>query len=77
NKGTGKRATVERIELAGKPASTNDNIDAWFCGFSPSIQTIVWFGQDGNTPMRKSGTGSTLAAPALSYFFKRYLALHP
>lgn len=77
NKGTGKRAAVEGIELAGKTGTTNDNIDAWFCGFSPSIQTIVWFGQDDNTPMRKSETGSTLAAPVFSYFFKKYLALHP
>ncbi len=77
NKGTGKRAAVEGIELAGKTGTTNDNIDAWFCGFSPSIQTIVWFGQDDNTPMSKSETGSTIAAPAFSYFFKKYLALHP
>lgn len=77
NKGTGKRAAVEGIELAGKTGTTNDNIDAWFCGFSPSIQTIVWFGQDDNTPMRKSETGSTIAAPAFSYFFKKYLSLHP
>ncbi|WP_026803899.1 penicillin-binding protein 1A [Aliarcobacter lanthieri] len=76
-KGTGRRAAVDGIELAGKTGTTNDNIDAWFCGYSPSIQTIVWFGNDNNKPMRKSETGSTLAAPAFSYFFKKYIELYP
>ncbi len=76
-KGTGRRAAVEGIELAGKTGTTNDNIDAWFCGYSPSIQTIVWFGNDNNTPMRRAETGSTIAAPAFSYFFKKYLEIHP
>ena len=76
-KGTGRRAAVEGIELAGKTGTTNDNIDAWFCGYSPSIQTIVWFGNDNNTPMRRAETGSTIAAPAFSYFFKKYLENHP
>ncbi|HKM18714.1 MAG TPA: PBP1A family penicillin-binding protein, partial [Aliarcobacter sp.] len=76
-KGTGRRAAVDGIELAGKTGTTNDNIDAWFCGYSPSIQTIVWFGNDNNTPMRRAETGSTIAAPAFSYFFKKYLEIHP
>ena len=76
-KGTGRRAAVDGIELAWKTGTTNDNIDAWFCGYSPSIQTIVWFGNDNNTPMRRAATGSTIAAPAFSYFFTKYLEIHP
>ena len=76
-KGTGKSAQVSGIELAGKTGTTNDNIDAWFCGYSPSIQTIIWFGKDNNTPMRKSETGGKIAAPVFSYFFKKYLEIHP
>ena len=76
-RGTGRRARVKGIELAGKTGTTNDNIDAWFCGFSPTIQTIVWYGNDNNTPMRKSEGGGSTAAPAFSHFYKNYLKIHP
>ena len=76
-KGTGKSAQVAGIELAGKTGTTNDNVDAWFCGYSPSIQTIIWFGNDNNAPMRKTETGGKIAAPVFSSFFKKYLQLHP
>ncbi|CAM3982796.1 transglycosylase domain-containing protein [Arcobacter cloacae] len=77
NKGTGKAAQVSGIELAGKTGTTNNNVDAWFCGYSPSIQTIVWFGNDNNTPMRRTETGGKIAAPAFSYFYKKYMEIHP
>ncbi|QDF29955.1 penicillin-binding protein [Halarcobacter anaerophilus] len=76
-KGTGRRAKVKGIELAGKTGTTNNNTDAWFCGFSPTIQTIVWFGKDDNTAMRRSEGGGTTAAPSFSYFYKKYLEIHP
>jgi penicillin-binding protein 1A len=76
-RGTGKSAQVTGIELAGKTGTTNNNVDAWFCGYSPSIQTIIWFGNDNNSPMRKTETGGKIAAPVFSSFFKKYLELHP
>lgn len=76
-RGTGKSAQVAGIELAGKTGTTNNNVDAWFCGYSPSIQTIVWFGNDNNTPMRKTETGGKIAAPVFAHFFKKYLEIHP
>ncbi|RXJ65789.1 penicillin-binding protein [Halarcobacter ebronensis] len=76
-KGTGRRASVKGLELAGKTGTTNSNVDAWFCGFSPTIQTVVWYGKDDNTAMRKSEGGGSTAAPAFSYFYRKYLEIHP
>jgi len=75
-KGTGRRARVKGLALAGKTGTTNEYKDAWFCGFSPEIEAIVWYGKDDNKPMYKE-TGGKAAAPAFSYFFKEYLSLHP
>jgi penicillin-binding protein 1A len=77
DRGTARSAKVNGISLAGKTGTTNNNVDAWFCGYSPSIQTIVWFGNDNNKPMRKTETGGKIAAPVFSYFNKNYLESHP
>jgi penicillin-binding protein 1A len=76
-KGSGRRAAVRGIELAGKTGTTNKGIDAWFCGFSPEIQTVVWFGNDDNTPMFKGEQGGRTAAPAFSSFYRQVLKSHP
>ncbi|MEA3492137.1 MAG: PBP1A family penicillin-binding protein [Campylobacterota bacterium] len=76
-RGTGKRAGVKGIELAGKTGTTNDNVDAWFCGYSPTIETIVWFGRDNNRRIGKKATGGALAAPAFAYYYRELLKLYP
>ncbi len=76
-RGTGRNARVEGIELAGKTGTTNNNIDAWFCGYSPTIETIVWFGRDDNKRIGKGATGGALAAPAFAFYYKKLLELYP
>jgi len=76
-RGTGRRAGVRGIELAGKTGTTNNNVDGWFAGYSPTIETIVWFGNDDNTPMYKRETGGRIAGPAFSMFYENVLKLYP
>ncbi len=75
--GSGKRAKVEGIELAGKTGTTNKNVDAWFCGYSPTIETIVWFGRDNNKPIGKRATGGAVSAPAFAYYYKELIKQYP
>ncbi len=76
-RGTGRNANVSNIDLAGKTGTTNDNVDAWFCGFSPTIQTVIWFGNDDNSPMRKSETGGKIAAPVFKEYYTNLLKIYP
>ena len=75
--GTGRNARVKGLETVGKTGTTNNNVDAWFCGYSPTLQTLVWYGNDDNKPMGKRETGGRTAAPAFSYFYKKWIQLHP
>jgi len=75
-RGTGRRAGVDGIELAGKTGTTNDYKDAWFCGYSPELTVTTWFGKDNNAKMAKE-TGGKAAGPAFAAFFKGYLEIHP
>ena len=76
-RGTGRRARARGIELAGKTGTTNNNVDGWFAGYSPTIQTVVWFGNDDNTPMHKRETGGKIAGPAFAKYYENVLKLYP
>jgi penicillin-binding protein 1A len=76
-RGTGRGAKIKGLETAGKTGTTNNNVDAWFCGYTPSLLSVVWFGNDDNTPMRRKETGGRSSAPPFKYFFKRWMEIHP
>ena len=76
-RGTGRNARVPGVEVVGKTGTTNKNVDAWFCGYSPAEELIVWMGRDNNKPIGRGGTGGGTSAPAFSYFFKRLYKMYP
>ncbi|GAA0861634.1 transglycosylase domain-containing protein [Paraclostridium tenue] len=59
NSGTGKSARMSNMAVAGKTGTTNNNFDAWFCGFTPYYTASVWIGNDRNQSLAK---GSQIAA---------------
>ena len=76
-RGTGKNAKVDGLEIAGKTGTTNNYIDAWFCGYSPTITTIVWYGRDRYKTIYKGATGGKVAAPVFSDFYTKLLEQNP
>ena len=46
--------------LAGKTGTTDDLRDSWFSGFSQRLLTVVWLGNDDNTPIHLSGSSGAL-----------------
>jgi penicillin-binding protein 1A len=77
SRGTGTKGVVAGVELAGKTGTTNDGVDAWFCGYSPTTELIVWMGRDNNKPISRKATGGSISGPAFSYFFKHLYQKYP
>jgi penicillin-binding protein 1A len=62
--GTAQRAmALGRQDLAGKTGTTSDSMDAWFCGFQPTIVGISWIGFDTPRSLGDKETGGGAALP--------------
>ncbi len=59
---------------AGKTGTTNDNVDAWFIGFTPDLTCGVWVGYDERQSLGKKQTGGETAAPIWAEFMKAAIA---
>ncbi len=73
-RGTGRRALgLGRSDLAGKTGTTNDQRDAWFNGFNPSLVAVAWVGFDNSKPLGSKETGGRAALPIWMAFMKKAL----
>ena len=67
--GTARRALqLGRQDLAGKTGTTSDSMDAWFCGFQPTVVGIAWLGFDTPHSLGERETGGGAALPIWMYY---------
>lgn len=76
NRGTGSEARAQGFKLpaGGKTGTTNDSVDAWFVGYTPTLVTGVWFGRDQPEQIARHATASTIAVPAWARFMNEATA---
>jgi penicillin-binding protein 1A len=79
--GTGTGAYFGKTS-AGKTGTTDNFADAWFCGFTPSLEATIWIGYPrGEIPMRSvhgiEVSGPTFPATIWKLFMQRALAYAP
>jgi penicillin-binding protein 1A len=80
--GTGVGAHLAGRVDAGKTGTTENDADAWFCGYTPSLETTVWMGYPrAEIPMLDVHggpvSGPTLPAKAWRLFMEQALAGAP
>jgi penicillin-binding protein 1A len=62
--GTAARAMrLGRNDLAGKTGTTNDFVDAWFCGYNHALVAVAWIGFDQPQTLGRNETGGAAALP--------------
>lgn len=76
NEGTGGRVRRYGItaDMGGKTGTTNDNSDAWFMGFTPSLVSGCWVGgdeRDIHFGRMTYGQGAAAALPIWAMYMKK------
>ena len=63
--GTAARASniLKRKDLAGKTGTTNEHVDAWFCGYQQTLAGCAWIGFDQPKNLGNGETGGASALP--------------
>ena len=76
--GTAARAArLGRVDLAGKTGTTNEFVDAWFCGYTPALVAVSWVGFDQPKTLGKNQTGGVVALPIWVGYMEKVLGEVP
>lgn len=69
--------TLPDRPVGAKTGTTNDYKDAWTVGFTPSLVTGVWVGNNNGKEMKRGADGSVVAAPIWNEYMRKALAGTP
>jgi 1A family penicillin-binding protein len=69
--------TLGARPVGAKTGTTNDYRDAWTIGYTPSIVTGVWVGNNDNSEMKRGAAGGAVAAPIWNDFMDKVLGDTP
>lgn len=75
--GAGSSLSLPGRAVAAKSGTTNNYVDAWQVGYTPSLVAGVWAGNTDNRPMKKGYGGSKIAGQIWNYFMKESLKNSP
>ncbi len=69
--GTGRKALGLKTTAAGKTGTTDNNMDAWFIGYTRDLLAGVWVGYDKKISLGEDASGGEVAAPIWLDFMKQ------
>lgn len=72
-RGTGYRVRSLGRPVAGKTGTSNDQMDAWFLGYTPEWACGVWVGFDTKQSIGPKETGGVVSAPIWLYLMEPFL----
>lgn len=75
--GAGSALTLPGRPVAAKSGTTNNYVDAWVVGYTPSLVAGVWGGNTDNKPMKPGFGGTKVAGQIWNYFMKEALKNSP
>ncbi|MBU3693958.1 MAG: penicillin-binding protein 1A [Rhodocyclaceae bacterium] len=72
-----KALSLGRSDIAGKTGTTNDNVDAWFAGYTTRLAAVSWIGHDQPRSLGAKETGGVAALPIWIDYMKTALRTIP
>jgi penicillin-binding protein 1A len=69
----GRASRLGRKDLAGKTGTTNEHVDAWFCGYNTALVGVAWVGYDQPKNLGRNETGGQTALPIWMGYMEKAL----